>query len=288
MSITRINTNVDAMQAGANLRKLEFQMSRTMNHLATGLRINTGADDPSGVALSASFKAQVSGTRTAIQNAEDGLSMMALADTTLAGLNDLLIRMRDLAVRASTDATLTTAQCESMEQEIIQLKTEFQNKKYSVTFNGRVLFSGGMSAGTAPDTVGYLQVGADNKAAMRMTVRIPTISYGNIGGVSIYDTHISGGAVSARHAIDVFNSAMMGLSRLQTVVGCQEQALERKITELNSAEVNMAAASSRVTDADMAYEISQFARQQVIAQAATAMIAQANVQPQSILSLLGA
>ena len=279
MSITRVNTNTDALMAAANLRKLEFQLSRTMSHLSSGLRIVTGSDDPSGVALMGKFNAQLSGTRTAIQNAEDGTSLMQLADAAMAENMDILLRMRDIAVRAGTDATLTTADRVTMEQEYIDLKLEITRKAGATTFNTKVLFQGALSGAV-------IQVGPNNSTYHQLSIRIPLLSVANINGRTLAAAHVSTLAL-AQGAIDLVQSAINGLASLQSIVGVQEQSLERTINELNAAEVNVAAAASRITDADMASEISAFARQQVLSMAATAMIAQANSQPQQVLSLLG-
>lgn len=279
MSITRINTNTDALMAGANLRKLEFSMSRTMSHLSSGLRIVTGSDDPSGVALMGKFQAQLGGARTAIQNAEDGLSLMQLADTSMGQAMDILLRMRDIAVRAANEATMTTAERANLQQELGDLKTEITRRRAAVTFNTKILFSGALSGAT-------LQIGPDNAATQALSIRIPLMSITDIAGRDITDACLTT-VTAALSAIDLVQSAISGLATLQSIVGVQERALERTINDLSSLEVNMAAAASRITDADMALEVSEFARQQVLAQSATAMIAQANAQPQSVLKLLG-
>jgi len=258
---------------------MEFQMSRTLSHLSSGLRIVTGADDPSGIGLVASFRAQVGGIRMAAQNAQDGLSLMNTADTALTDTMDMLLRMRDIAVRASSDATLTTTQRQGMEQEYINLKSEIAKRKSSITFNGKCLFSGGLSGKT-------IQIGPDNGTGFRLSLQISILSVTNIGGRNIASAHISS-VTSARRAIDLIQSAINGLSNIQNLVGSQERALERVVNELNSQDVNISSALSRIQDADMASEITDFARQQIIAQSATAMIAQANAQPQSIMKLLG-
>lgn len=285
MSITRINTNVDALLAGSNLRKLEFNMGRTMNRLSTGLRINTAADDPSGMGLANSFKAQLSGTNAAMQNAEDALSMFNVVDSVLTEISDIMIRMRDLAVRSATDATITTSQRADMESEVSSLKAEIQRKQTAITFNSKVLFDGSLSGGMGSAQV---QLGPNNIAAHRFSVDIPSLSVGGInGGMSFGNgMHISQ-ATSAQVAIDIMNSAISSLGQTMTAIGAMEQEIERKISELQTQEVNTAAALSRIQDADMASEISTFSKQQIISQAATAMIAQANAQPQSVLTLLG-
>lgn len=279
MSMTRINTNTDALMATANLNKMSFQLSRTLSHLSTGLRIVTGADDPSGVALMGAFQAQMRGTAVAIQNAEDGLSLMQLADSAMADNMDIMLRMRDLAVRGAQDVTLTSAARIGMNTELSSLMSEITRRAGAVTFNSKILFSGGMSGVT-------LQVGPDNNAAQLLTIRIPTMSIADINTVSITGAGMST-MTRAASSIDIIQSGINQLSTLQAVVGSQARELERVINSLNSAEVNVAAAASRISDADMASEISAFAKQQVISMAATAMIAQANAQPQQVMKLLG-
>jgi flagellin len=281
MSITRINTNTDAMLASANLSKMEFQMSRTLSHLSTGLRIVTGADDPSGMALSATFRAQVGGIRIAEQNAQDGLSLLNTADTALQDNMNILLRMRDIAVRASSDATLTTTQRQTMEQEYVNLKGEIQRRRSAITFNGKVLFSGAVSGKT-------IQIGPDNSSGYKFSMKIPLISVTYFGAAtrSLSNAHVSQ-VGSAAKAIDIVQSCINGLANIQAIVGSQQKELEDIVNALSSEQVNLAAASSRITDADMAYEITNFAKQQIIEQAATAMIAQANSQSQSVMKTLG-
>jgi flagellin len=279
MSITRINTNTDAMLARANLNKMSFQMSRTLSHLSTGLRIVTGADDPSGIGLASTFRAQVGGIRMAEQNAQDGLSLLNTADTALADNMNILLRMRDIAVRAASDATLTTTQRTTMEQEYINLKGEITRRRSAVTFNGKILFSGAVS-GKA------IQIGPDNAAAFKFSIKVPYMNYSNIAGRSLSNAHVSQ-VTSAAKAIDIVQSAINGLADIQTIVGSQQNELERIVNSLSTQDVNISAALSRIQDADMASEVTDFAREQIIAQSATAMIAQANAQPSQVMKLLG-
>jgi flagellin len=269
------------MLASANLMKMEFQMSRTLSHLSTGLRIVNGSDDPAGLGVSAGMRAQLGGVAQAIQNAQDGLSMMSTADTALSDNMNMLLRMRDIAVRASSDATLTTTQRQTMEQEYVNLKGEIQRRRSAITFNGKVLFSGAVSGKT-------IQIGPDNASGYKYSIKVPLISVTFFGNAArtLSNAHVSQ-VGSAAKAIDIVQSCINGLANIQNIVGSQQKELEDIISALSSEQVNLAAASSRITDADMASEISNFARQQIIAQAATAMIAQANAQPQSVMKLLG-
>lgn len=281
MSMTRINTNIEAMMGQARLKTLEFSLNRTMEHLSTGLKINRGSDGPSELGLMTTFDGQIRGTRAALQNAEDALSLVDLADTSLSNITDMLQRMRELSVRASTDATMSTASRKSMESEVDSLRTEITRIAASVSFNQKLLFfSGQLSMHT-------VQLGPDNNAAYQISIRIPYISAADINGRSLANLTLSGGVSAALSSLGIAASALVGLSELQSILGAQAQMIERKIEELTNSEINMSAARSRIADADMAFEVSEFARQQVIAQAATAMIAQANSQPQTVLQLLG-
>jgi len=279
MSLTRINTNTDAILAGANLKKMELQLTKTLSHLSTGLRIASAVDDPSGTGLMASFNGKLSGNRMAQQNVEDALSLFQTADSALSDNMDILLRMRDLAVRASTDATLTTTQRQSLENEVQRLRSEIGKRKAAVTFNSKGVFSGGLSNVT-------IFIGPENKAAFKMTIQIPTLSIGNIAGRNLSNIRVSQ-VTSAQNSIDLLNSAINGLASIQVLIGTQEQALERMLSKLQSEEVNLASAASRISDADMASEITNLSKQQIIAQAATAMVAQANTQSSSVMKLLG-
>jgi len=284
MSITRINTNTDALLAGANLSKMQFDLSRTLSHLSTGLRIVTGSDDPAGTGLSATFKAQLGGISVAIQNAQDGLSMMGLADAALTSNMDVLLRMRDIAVRGASTATITTAQRVTMETEFANLKTEMSTRAAAIRFNGKVLFDGSLSSR-------IIQIGPDAVAGNKLSIVMRRVSATNINGItgtpgpSLANAHVSG--TTAASAINWVQSGINALSNLQTIIGSQERMLERMVNDLNTEHTNIAAASSRITDADMATEISNFAKQQIVAQAAAAMVAQANAMPGSIMKTLG-
>jgi len=257
---------------------MQFEMSRTLSHLSSGLRIVTGSDDPAGTGLSSSFKAQLGGITQAIQNAQDGLSLMGLADSALSSNMDVLIRMRDVAVRAASDATLTTTQKTMMETEYIRLKAEITSRYGAIKFNGKAVFAGSCNGK-------IIQIGPDNIAGNRLSLLMQSVCVGNLGNRSLSAAHVSGTNASA--AINTVQSCINGLSNVQTIIGSQEKMLERMVSDLSSEQVNIAAASSRITDADMATEISKFAKQQVIVQAAAAMVAQANAMPGAVMKILG-
>lgn len=291
MSITNVNTNVNSLTAQGSLRKLDSSLSTTMTRLSTGLRINSGADDPSGLALANSMTAHARGVHQAMNNAQDALNLLAFADSALNETLDILQRMNDLTVRASNEAILTTADLDSIQNEIDDLRTELSRRATAVSFNSKVLFNSGFAGTNAQ----MIQIGADNDAAFQLTIELQAVTLSGIGFWSVPDTIsvvvTSGTAQSAlgaaNAAIDVVQSAINIVSTMQATIGVQERKLQYIINDLNSEEINITAARSRITDADMAAEISEFTRLQVLTQAATAMIAQANLQPQTVSKLLG-
>ena len=289
-----INTNISGLIGLNNLRLTNLGLKTSLERLSSGLRINKGADDPSGLAIAKGMEAQIGGIRTAVQNAEDGISLIHTADGTLAETHDILMRMRDLAVRSGNEATLTTADRKRLNNEFQSLKTEITRKANAVTFNTKVLFTGTFSTRA-------LQIGPDNGLNFRLTTYIKSMAAGSIGlsgNVAVfYSTLGVAGAggdcgaklqfiTSAQRAIDLVNSAINQVSDVRAALGIQERRLGHIIDDLKAEDINISAAKSRIYDADMAVEISEFTRLQILQQTGTAILAQANAQPQSVLQLL--
>lgn len=296
MSISRIYTNTDAQMAIAFLEKNQFSMTATLRRLSSGLRVITGADDPSGIGIITSFKRQISGTEQAIVNTQEGLTMLQTADAALNETIDVLFRMKDLAIKAANSATITTAAISQINSELQSLKSEITRRSSAITFNTKSLFDGGFAVGQP------LQIGPDNNSANTMTIVISAVTltnlylidagtWGTMGSLAIsnytgaipYSTAVS----FAQVAMDVINSAINIVSNVRSTIGVQESRLNFAINDLTNMDVNLTAALSNVQDADMASEIAEFARLQVISQTGIAMLAQANLQPQQILTLLG-
>jgi len=297
-----INTNLNALIGLNNLRMTNLGLSQSLERLSSGLRINKGADDPSGLAIAKGMESQIMGIRTSVLNAEDGISMIHTADGSLAETHDILMRMRDLAVRASNQATLTTSDLSRINNELQSLKAELNRKSQAVTFNTKILFSGGtFSTGQA------LQIGADNGTNYRLTVQIYAMtltglymrSTGNAGITldwkgygSLMISNMGGAAATASAVnmanicIDYLNSAINFVSDQRAMLGIQERRLGGVIDDLKAEDINISAAKSRIWDADMASEITEFTRLQILQQSGTAILAQANAQPQNILQLL--
>jgi flagellin len=276
LKMTVVNTNISSLIGMNNLRLTNLGLQTSLARLSSGLRINWAADDPSGLAIAKGMEAQIGGIRTAVQNAEDGINLIRTADGSLAATHDILLRMRDLAVRAANEATLTTSDLNRLENEFQSLVTEIGRKSDAVTFNTKNLFNGDYAAGGL-----VLQIGADNNSTYQLAISIPALSATDLG---INAAHLSGGNASA--AIDLVQSAINQLSDVRANLGIQERRLNYIIDDLKAADINISAAKSRIMDADMAVEISEFTRLQILQQSGTAILAQANAQPQSILQLL--
>jgi len=280
--MTIINTNVNALIGMNNLRMTNNGLTTSLARLSSGLRINWASDDPSGLAIAKGMEAQIGGMTTAIQNAEDGISLIHTADGALAETQDILLRMRDLAVRAANEATLTTSDRTRLQNEFVSLRDEITRKSQTVTYNSKILFSGTFSGGAANGQV--LQVGADNGVNFRLTINIPILGASNSLGLSATVSIVS--PAGAQFQIDAVQSALNMISDVRSSLGITERRIGHIIDDLSAANINISAAKSRIMDADMASEISEFTRLQILQQSGTAILAQANAQPQSILQLL--
>ncbi len=274
--MTVINTNISSLIGMNNLRLTNLGLQTSLARLSSGLRINWAADDPSGLAIAKGMEAQIGGIRTAVQNAEDGINLIRTADGSLAATHEILLRMRDLAVRAANEATLTSADLTRLDDEFQSLVAEIDRKADAVTFNTKNLFNGDYAAGQV------LQIGADNAGTYQLTVTIQTLS--SVAGLGLADNLTN--LANAQAAITAVQSAIDIVSDVRSNLGIQERRLNYIIDDLKAADINISAAKSRIMDADMAVEISEFTRLQILQQSGTAILAQANAQPQSILQLL--
>ncbi len=271
-----VNTNISGLIGLNNLRLTNLGLQTSLERLSSGLRINHASDDPSGLAIAKGMEAQIGGIRTAVQNAEDGINLIRTADGSLSETHDILLRMRDLAVRAANEATLTDEDLNRLHNEFVSLIAEIDRKSDAVTFNTKVLFDGTFTGGEV------LQIGPDNGATYQLTVQIDDL---DSTGLGINAASLSQVA-NAQTAIDLVNSAINQISDVRANLGIQERRLGHIIDDLKAADINISAAKSRIYDADMAVEISEFTRLQILQQSGTAILAQANAQPQSVLQLL--
>ena len=266
----RINQNIGAFNAYRNLSVTNSQMGKSLEKLSSGFRINRAADDASGLARSEGLRAEIRGTQVAVRNAQDGVSFVQTAEGALDEVHGILQRMRELAVSAANG----TSDGKAEQAEINELRNELTAIGTRTTFNGDAVFSA---------TAKNFHVGAGSSTtANRISV--------TTGALSATDLGVNALALSsdntAATAIATVDAAIKSVSTTRSSLGAAQNRLESTVRNLSVAAENLSAAESRIRDTDMAQEMVQFTRAQILQQAGTAMLAQANQAPQSVLSLL--
>lgn len=272
----RIFNNVEAQNARRQLESTSLQMSRSMERLSSGMRINRAADDAAGLAVSEEMRTQIRGMRVASRNALDGVSLVQVADGALGGVSDMLQRVRDLAVQAA-NGTFTDQQRGNLDKEVQSVIAEIARVASDTEFNGIKILSG--SVATAGSAV-TLQVGAQSSQVIAFTIATMSASDLGVSGLAVST------AASATAAIASIDAAIRTVNSQRAQMGAVQNRLEQTISRLNLTAENVQAAESRIRDADMASEMIDFTRSQILQQSGTAMLAQANQAPQSVLSLL--
>ena len=255
----RINTNVEALNAQRNLSMTGVAFGKSVEKLSSGLRINRAADDAAGLAISEKLRAQVRGLNQAGRNAQDAISMVQTAEGALNEVHSMLQRIRELAVQYANGTNDTDSQA-SISGEVDELQLAITDIASNTKFNGVSLLKGGASTN--------FQVGADQGQTL-------TVTFGDI------DT--SAASVSDISTVD---TAIASISTLRGTFGAAQNRLEHTVASLAVASENLAASESRIRDLDVANEMVNFTKSQILQQAGVAILAQANQAPQSILSLL--
>ncbi len=257
----RINQNIAAMNAYRNLSVTDGQMAKSLEKLSSGFRINRAADDAAGLAISEGLRAQVGGLKVAVRNAQDGVSLVQTAEGALTEVHSMLQRMNELAVQYNSGVQNTESQA-ALSAEFTALNDEISRIQTSATFNGVELFP------TTSATVSF-QIGYSN--ADTIDVDLAAISFTSTPVITDSDT---------------VQAAITEVSTARADLGALQNRFEHTINSLNVSIENLAASESRIRDTDMAQEMVSFTRAQILTQAGTAMLAQANQAPQSVLQLL--
>jgi flagellin len=275
---TVINTNVKALVATSSLVKNGRTMANTMESLSTGSRINKASDDAAGLSIRENMTAQIKGLNAAVRNANDAISMLQTADGALNEVTDMLQRMRELGTLAQND-TYSTAQRVAMNDEFTQLQSEIDRIADNTQWNSMNLLDG-TGGNWGGGSLFTFQVGAN--AGQTISVAIPGMGIASLGisAVSI------GTVTDARDAVTALDDAISVLNTRRSVIGSVINRLTHAVDNLTNVSQNATESRSRVTDTDYATATSELARTQIIQQAATAILAQANQQPQMVLSLL--
>jgi flagellin len=289
----QINTNTLANNAYRNLNDTQNAVSRSMEKLSSGLRINRAADDAAGLAISEGLKSQVSGSAVAARNAQDGISVIQTTEGALTEVHSILQRMRDLAVQGSNDTNNTAAR-NAIKKEGDSLGQELDRLTKSTNFNGIDLLKGATGTGvTLTATPGSLEIqvgtggatGVDSIKVKVGDVATATGALSDAAGTGAADFVVDS-AVNAQATIVKIDAAIGKISVQRSELGAAQNRLEHATKTLQVSGENLSAAASRITDTDMAQEMVKFTKANIMAQAGTAMLAQANQSGQGVLSLL--
>ncbi|MEK4239926.1 flagellin N-terminal helical domain-containing protein [Paenibacillus sp. FSL H7-0714] len=267
-----INTNVGAINANRNLSFNNTQMGKTMEKLSSGYRINRAADDAAGLAISEKMTYQINGLNQAQRNAQDGISFLQTAEGDLTEVHSMLQRMNTLA-NQSANGTYVTEDRKKLQLEVSQLLTEIGRVTTNSKFNGVNLLN------TAA-TVDF-QIGVSKTETLTVQLSNNGVKSLNVSGISV--SSVAG----AKNAMSAIAAAIDTVSTNRAQLGAYQNRLEHTINSLGVTSENLSAANSRIKDADMATEMTSFTKNQILVQAGTAMLAQANSAPQAVLKLLG-
>ena len=272
----RINQNVEAMNAYRHLTDTNNSMSKSLEKLSSGFRINRASDDAAGLSISEKLRSQIGGFKVAMQNAQDGISMLQTAEGALNETTSLLQRIRDLAVQAA-NGTQDTASRTAADSEVQQNLNEIDRIAKATSYGNLTLLNAAQSF--------TFQVGGTTQSYDQIAISVSAMD--TTGLAVTAGTVNSVGTVAGASAMLVkIDAAISAVSAQRSTFGAVQNRLEHTVANLGVAVENLSASESRIRDTDMASEMVSFTKSQILSQAGTAMLAQANQAPQSVLSLL--
>lgn len=271
-----INHNLNAMNAHRNMGINTGNAAKSMEKLSSGLRINRAGDDAAGLSISEKMRAQIRGLDQASRNAQDGISLIQTAEGSLNETQSILQRMRELSVQASNDTNVTVDRS-AIKDELDSLKTEVDRIASTTQFNEKNLLNGDLATSGAK-----LQIGANQDTNLTLEINISNMGSTSLG---INSLNVSDNS-NATAAISSVNEAIKKVSTQRSKLGAYQNRLEHTIANLDNASENLQAAESRVRDVDMAKEMMEYSKNNILQQAAQSMLSQANQTPQGVLQLL--
>jgi len=285
--MTVIATNSSALRATNASTSASKALSTAMERLSTGKRINSAKDDAAGLAIASSMTSQIKGMTQGIRNANDGISLAQTAEGALGEVTNMLQRMRELTVQAGNDTNDDTAKG-NIKSEIDQLATQIGKVLSDTSFNGIKLFDG--SAGPAADGKINIQAGANSSDAIE-------IDLGDVQGDTDVAAAVTSGAVTTEldvtdagfdvgAALDLYDAALKAVDTSRANLGAVQNRLESTVNTLTANVTNLTDAKSRIEDADFSSETTALAKAQILSQASTAMLAQANQSQQNVMKLI--
>jgi len=282
-----VNTNIGASVAQAALMRNERALNNAMEQLSTGKKINSAGDNASGLAITSRMTSQIRGLDTAIRNANDAMSMVNTAEGALDEISAMLQRMRELAVQSGTGTTAASDRT-YLNSEFVALREEIDRIADNSQWNGRNILDGSAGASVGASTVAF-QVGANEKQTISTTFGNFNNTTGKLSGLAskrLSAATIASAITVASGAIGELDTVITDVSAQRATFGAVSNRLTHAIDNLTNVKTNSEASRSRILDTDYAAATSELARTQIIQQAGTAMLAQANQLPQTVLALL--
>jgi flagellin len=275
----RIQNNVMAMNTHRQLGVNNANQAKSTEKLSSGYRINRAADDASGLSISEKMRSQIRGLNQASANAQDGISLVQASEGALQETHSILQRMRELAVKGANDVNAADDR-QAIESELQALSSEVDRIANTTDFNGKKVINGDLSAGIS------LQVGANHGTDQVIKITVTAMTMTGITGGSQADAVLVTDNTVAQVAISVLDLAIKNVSKQRSDLGALQNRLEHTVANVDTVSENLTSAESRIRDVDMAKEMMSFTKNNILSQAATSMLAQANQAPQGVLSLL--
>jgi flagellin len=285
----RINHNISSMVTQGSLFKTDRSLAKNLEKLSTGLRVNRASDDAAGLGVSENLRTQINGTAQAKRNALDGIAAITIAEGAANEISSILQRMRELAVQSAND-TLTSTERSYTNQEFGHLISEIDRIAAVTNYNGMDLLSNNTAAGArfGAGTAGSaLWIDANDQYGLdSLTVTIDTLTTATDTGIKVA-AEVLTSQTDARDSITALDLAINSVNNMRSNMGAFINRLEHAINNLDISNTNQQSAESLIRDVDFASETADYTKNQILVQSATAMLAQANMVPQSVLSLLG-
>ena len=282
----RIFNNIPSLNAQRILGLNNDRLAVSVERISSGIRINRAADDAAGLAISEALRSDIRALRQAVRNANDGISLINVTEGALNEQASILIRLRELSSQAST-GTVGSTERQTIQLEFDALRSEIDRIADTTAFNGQKLVDGSLASSVSSGSQILIQVGLDSGVDSRINLNTQVnLAAVNASSLLIADLSVTT-AAGALTALDVINNAVSSVTQSRGKVGAVQNRLVRTISNLSISVENLQAAESSIRDADIAEEVAVLTRNQILVQAATAMVGQANLIPQSVLQLLG-
>ena len=282
----RIFNNIPSLNAQRLLGINNDRLAVSVERISSGIRINRAADDAAGLAISEALRSDIRALRQAVRNANDGISLINVTEGALNEQSSILIRLRELSSQAST-GTVGSVERQTIQLEFDALRLEIDRITNTTAFNGQKLVDGSLASTVSSGSQILIQVGLDSGVDSRINLN-EQVNLKAVNASSLLIAELSlTTAAGALTALDVINNAISSITQSRGKVGAVQNRLVRTISNLSISVENLQAAESAIRDADIAEEVALLTRNQILVQAATAMVGQANLIPQSVLQLLG-